>query len=73
MRGARWAEPDLDHAAACLRRLAADADLRSRLRVEARQRAEMLFGAEQFRGVAGSLLRPPSEAAGSERSKREMS
>ncbi|HET6618596.1 MAG TPA: glycosyltransferase family 4 protein [Dongiaceae bacterium] len=73
MPGARWAEPDLDHAAACLRRLAADAGLRNRLRVEARRRAEVLFGADQFRGVAGSLLRPVGEPRDPSASKRAMS
>ncbi|HEX6120249.1 MAG TPA: glycosyltransferase family 4 protein [Dongiaceae bacterium] len=60
MPGALWAEPDIDHAAACLRLLAGDAGLRNRLRIEARRRAETLFSADQFRDVAGSLLHPLS-------------
>lgn len=57
-RGAQWAEPDLDHAAECLRRLAGDADLRTRLRTNARHRAERQFSLERFRAVAPSLLGP---------------
>lgn len=56
--GAQWAEPDIDHAAECLRQLAADPELRARLRSQARQRAEQQFSLEQFRRVAPSLLRP---------------
>lgn len=73
MPGASWAEPDLEHAAECLRRLAADAGLRSRLRVAARQRAEVLFSADQFRDVAGSLLRPLGEPRDPSASKRGTS
>jgi glycosyltransferase involved in cell wall biosynthesis len=58
--GAAWADPDIEHAAACLRQLAADADLRARLRTKARQRAEAQFSLEQFRKTAPSLLKPLS-------------
>jgi glycosyltransferase involved in cell wall biosynthesis len=66
MPGARWAEPDLDHAAACLRMLAEDAGLRTRLREQAHRRAEVLFSAEAFRRIAPSLLRPADERATSQ-------
>jgi len=61
--GAAWADPDIEHAAACLRQLAADADLRARLRTKARQRAEAQFSLEQFRKTAPSLLKPLSRDA----------
>lgn len=38
--GARWAEPDLDDAAACLRRLAGDEELRARLAANGRATME---------------------------------
>jgi glycosyltransferase involved in cell wall biosynthesis len=38
--GARWAEPDLDDAAACLRRLAGDEELRTRLAANGRATME---------------------------------
>jgi glycosyltransferase involved in cell wall biosynthesis len=59
MPGARWAEPDIDHAAECLKRLAADPELRSRLKIKARQRAEHQFSTEQFKAIAPTLLQPP--------------
>jgi len=58
--GAEWAEPDLDHATECLRRLAADADLRTALKAKARRRAEEQFSLENFRKVAPALLGPLS-------------
>jgi glycosyltransferase involved in cell wall biosynthesis len=61
--GAAWADPDIEHAAACLRQLAADGDLRARLRTKARQRAEAQFSLEQFRKTAPSLLNPLSRDA----------
>jgi glycosyltransferase involved in cell wall biosynthesis len=54
--GAQWAEPDIGHAADCLRRLAGDAGLRSRLRAKARERAERQFSLDRFRAVAADLL-----------------
>src|SRR5688572_7893229 len=54
--GARWAEPDIGHAADCLRLLAGDAGLRSRLRTNARERAERQFSLDRFRAVAADLL-----------------
>jgi hypothetical protein len=59
MPGARWAEPDIGHAAECLKRLAEDAGLGTQLRTKARQRAELQFSQERFRAIAPSLLRPP--------------
>jgi len=58
--GAEWAEPDLDHATECLRRLAADDDLRTALKTKARRRAEEQFSLENFRKVAPALLSPLS-------------
>lgn len=55
---ARWAEPDLDHAADCLRRLADSPALRTELREKARQRAERQFSLDRFRELAPSLLTP---------------
>ena len=55
-RGAQWAEPDIGHAADCLRRLASDAGLGSRLRTKARERAEHQFSLDRFRAVAAGLL-----------------
>ena len=60
--GAAWAEPDLDHAAECLKRLAADAALQARLRTKARQRAEQQFSLDHFRKLAPSLLDPMRRA-----------
>lgn len=60
-RGAKWAEPDVDHAAECLRRLAEDADLKGRLRARARQRAEEQFSLERFCAIAPALLTPSVE------------
>jgi glycosyltransferase involved in cell wall biosynthesis len=54
--GAAWAEPDIGHAADCLRRLANDAGLRQQLRTKARERAERQFSLERFRSVAADLL-----------------
>jgi glycosyltransferase involved in cell wall biosynthesis len=58
--GAQWAEPDIGHAADCLRLLAGDAGLRSRLRTKARERAERQFSLDRFREVAADLLPAPS-------------
>ena len=54
--GAQWADPDIGHAADCLRRLASDAGLRARLRTKARERAEYQFSLDRFRDVAAGLL-----------------
>lgn len=56
--GSAWAEPDIGHAAACLRRLAQDPGLRDRLRNQARRRAEEQFSRDRFRAFAPSLLAP---------------
>jgi glycosyltransferase involved in cell wall biosynthesis len=56
--GAEWAEPDVEHAAECLQRLAADGELRNRLRTRARERAERQFSLQRFRDLAPALLRP---------------
>jgi glycosyltransferase involved in cell wall biosynthesis len=58
--GAQWAEPDIGHAAACLRQLAGDAGLRGRLQAKARERAERQFSLDRFREVAAGLLPAPS-------------
>jgi glycosyltransferase involved in cell wall biosynthesis len=58
MPGARWAEPDIGHAAECLQRLAADGELRRRLSARARQRAERQFSLDQFKAIAPALLQP---------------
>ena len=58
--GAQWAEPDIGHAADCLRRLAGDAGLRSRLRTKARERAERQFSLDRFREFAAGLLPAPA-------------
>jgi glycosyltransferase involved in cell wall biosynthesis len=57
-RGAEWAEPDIDHAAECLRCLADDPDLRAGLRAKARARAERQFSLDRFRELAPLLLQP---------------
>ena len=54
--GAQWADPDIGHAADCLRRLASDPDLRAQLRTKARARAERQFSLDRFRAVAADLL-----------------
>jgi len=54
--GARWAEPDIGHAADCLRQLANDAGLRARLHTKARERAESQFSLDRFRAVAADLV-----------------
>ena len=54
--GARWAEPDIGHAADCLRQLANDAGLRARLHTKARERAEGQFSLDRFRAVAADLV-----------------
>ena len=54
--GAAWAEPDIGHAADCLKRLAGDPALGDRLRASARGRAERQFGLDRFRDVAAGLL-----------------
>lgn len=56
--GAQWAEPDIDHAAQCLQRLADDPDLRAELRAKARARAEQQFSLDRFRALVPSLLQP---------------
>jgi glycosyltransferase involved in cell wall biosynthesis len=57
--GSQWAEPDIGHAAECLRRLAEDPALRDRLRGQARRRAQEQFSLDRFRAFAPSLLAPP--------------
>ena len=54
--GAHWAEPDLDHAAECLRRLAADRDLRARLGRLSLEKARREFDLEVFRGNARAFI-----------------
>lgn len=53
--GAKWAEPDLEHAAECLRRLAADAGLRAELGRRGLQKARRDFDLEVFRRKAHAL------------------
>jgi glycosyltransferase involved in cell wall biosynthesis len=53
--GANWAEPDLDHAAECLRRLAADRDLRAELGRLSLEKARREFDLEVFRRNARAL------------------
>jgi glycosyltransferase involved in cell wall biosynthesis len=62
--GAQWADPDIGHAADCLRRLASDPGLRTQLRTKARARAERQFSLDRFREVATGLL--PAGASGQE-------
>ena len=57
-RGATWAEPDIEHAAECLRRLATDPSLQRDLAAKARLRAQKQFDMAQFRALAPSLLQP---------------
>lgn len=54
--GARWADPDLDHAARHLRTLATDADLRNRLSAAARRRMASRPGAAAVGTMVGDLL-----------------
>lgn len=54
--GARWAEPDLDHAAACLRRLAEDTALRAELGRRSREKAAREFSVEVFRRSARAVI-----------------
>jgi glycosyltransferase involved in cell wall biosynthesis len=54
--GAHWAEPDLDHAAECLRRLAADRDLRATLGRLAQEKARREFDLEVFRRNARAFI-----------------
>jgi len=54
--GAQWADPDVGHAAECLRRLASDAGLRDQLRAKARTRAERQFSLDRFRPIAADLV-----------------
>lgn len=61
--GSAWAEPDIGHAAECLRRLAQDRGLRERLGARARQRAQEQFSRDRFRALAPSLLAPSLPAA----------
>jgi len=51
-------DPDIDHAAECLRRLAADTNLRMNLRNKARQSAGRQFDIQHFLKIAPSLIRP---------------
>ena len=60
--GSEWAEPDIGHAAECLKRLAQDHGLRDGLRNQARRRAEEQFSRERFRAFAPSLLAGPADA-----------
>jgi glycosyltransferase involved in cell wall biosynthesis len=53
--GANWAEPDLDHAAECLRRLAAGRDLRAELGRLSLEKARREFDLEVFRRNARAL------------------
>jgi hypothetical protein len=63
-RGAMWAEPDIDHAAACLRRLKADVELRAELSHRGIKKAEKQFALDTFcrevRAATG-LANQPSE------------
>jgi glycosyltransferase involved in cell wall biosynthesis len=63
--GASWAEPDLDHAAECLRRLAEDAGLRAELGRRSREKAARELDLEAFRAKARALLGLPTAAPGS--------
>jgi len=54
--GAQWADPDIGHAADCLRRLASYPGLGTQLRAKARARAERQFSLDRFREVAADLL-----------------
>lgn len=54
--GAQWAEPDLDHAAECLRRLAADPGLRAELGRRGLEKARREFDLEVFRRNARAAL-----------------
>lgn len=47
-RGSRWAEPDLDHAAECLKRLAIDAGLRAELGRKGLEKARRIFDPAEF-------------------------
>lgn len=47
-RGATWAEPDIDHAVACLRRLAGNPDLCAELGRRGAEKAERLFNLTAF-------------------------
>jgi glycosyltransferase involved in cell wall biosynthesis len=63
-----WAEPEVEHAAACLRRLAGEPDLRHRLGVSARHTAEAAFGFDRYRATLSerflgtARLRPTASA-----------
>lgn len=52
--GAHWAEPDLDHAAACLQQLAADPGLRAELARRSLEKAQREFDLEAFRRTIAS-------------------
>jgi len=54
--GARWAEPDLDHAVEWLRRLRADAALRRRLGEAGRAKAEASFGLAAYAAALARAL-----------------
>jgi glycosyltransferase involved in cell wall biosynthesis len=56
--GAQWADPDIDHAAECLKQLAANTSLRMNLRNKARQSAERQFSIRHFLEIAPSLIKP---------------
>ena len=53
--GAQWAEPDLEHAAECLRRLAADPALRIELGRRSLDKAQAEFDPEVFRRNARAM------------------
>jgi glycosyltransferase involved in cell wall biosynthesis len=58
--GGRWAEPDVEHAAALLGRLVRDADHRAAMGKAALAKAEAVFAAERWvAGVSASLNLPP--------------
>lgn len=59
--GAQWAEPNIEHAADCLRQLANDSALGARLATKGRERAEQLFSLARFRALAPTLLEPYEE------------
>jgi glycosyltransferase involved in cell wall biosynthesis len=63
--GAQWAEPDLDHAAECLRRLAADPALRAELGRRSLEKARQAFDLEVFRRSAHDLTGLPASTRGS--------
>lgn len=54
--GATWAEPDIDHAADCLRRLAGDPTLRSELARLGQEKAKRDFDGSAFRAAIGPII-----------------